>query len=35
LLEALKALRKWAIAKGIDIEGKLIVNADNAIKKAE
>jgi hypothetical protein len=35
LLEALIALRKWAIVRGnIDIDGKLIINADNAINKA-
>ena len=34
MLEALISLRKWAISKGIDIDGKLIINADNAINKA-
>lgn len=34
LLEALVSLRKWAISKGISIDGKLIINADNAINKA-
>jgi hypothetical protein len=34
LLEALIELRSWAISKGINIDGKLIINTDNAINKA-
>lgn len=34
LLEALIKLRKWAINKGIDIDGKLIVETDSSINKA-
>lgn len=34
LLEALIKLRKWAINKGIDIDGKLIVETDSLINKA-
>lgn len=34
MLEMLIKLRRWAISKGIDIDGKLIIDTDLIIKQA-